>query len=264
MARVKANRGSTTKKNPQPPRTLLPKRPQRTCGAVVESFLSDLEYIGQAENDVLVVDWFRAKANDVEYQLFFRRLTPAPEDLHLLESYFNAFSNIIFGSALTPENCALRFWYNEGHEKFAYVREAKIDDIFGLTQTYTNLLDGSKTCTIIICQRFRETEDPKERLRQYLGTLLHEMSHAYLHILAIDNGTTNGLEGVGLTGHTFPWLRITGAIETFAKHILKLPLWLGRPQALARELKKSCTGTEHVPFAELNLDEVAFMNCYNR
>ncbi|KAH8793308.1 hypothetical protein BGZ57DRAFT_986552 [Hyaloscypha finlandica] len=100
-------------------------------------------------------------------------------------------------------------------------------------------LDGSR--------RARQAE-----YRQRLGTLLHEMLHAYFEIRyyctcgnfsdGLRRACCSGIERIGVTEHGQCWLLAALALEDFAEAELKFKFELGRAHTWEEEVAHTKTG----------------------
>jgi hypothetical protein len=86
----------------------------------------------------------------------------------------------------------------------------------------------------------------------YLGSLLHEMTHAFLELYSCWHSSCRlCLQHLGPTGHGFAWQDIAYAVEKAANDpkFLNLPVELGRYDSLHLELDEI---KEHVPYLDLS------------
>lgn len=92
--------------------------------------------------------------------------------------------------------------------------------------------------TEITIIKLREKDRPA-RLRNYLGTLLHEMIHAFLEIWGCRiNGCWDLWQQQGLRGHGYAWQDAASALEIAVqdRELLGLELDLGRLKSLAVDI----------------------------
>jgi len=100
----------------------------------------------------------------------------------------------------------------------------------------------------------------QRRLARYIGTLLHEMLHAFQHIyvckcVTCSDGRRNGYAGLGF-GHGRAWQVLAKEVEDFVREQLRTPVSLMRAASLGAEMAlcgKKWTGLESGEWEELGL-----------
>jgi hypothetical protein len=95
--------------------------------------------------------------------------------------------------------------------------------------------------SVKIFKRVDIADDRERRIRQ-LGTLLHEMTHAFLELYScFCQDCRRKLKHLGPTGHGFAWQDAAFAIELAANDpsFLNLPVELGRYAALRTDLAEA-------------------------
>jgi hypothetical protein len=151
----------------------------------------------------------------------------------------NLFDDLFFGGSLA-EFCELKLNSNPppaqwgGGVLLGVCQERTRRDIYG-----GKLRDVR--CTITVWTRHDIPNDRERRLNQ-LGTMVHEMIHAYFSVYSCHwRGCIRTLDRVGRTGHGFAWQDAAYAIATAAadEKWVNLPIQLGRCGSLVRELRAS-------------------------
>jgi len=224
-----------------------------TCWDTADKFICRLNGIWKRDNR-LVREWFSVRSNDLDYQLFTPWGIRAAEDHYILQTYFYAFSKIFFGDALNVQNCLLRVFLKDGKHERQWYDVRCVKKTLGRSQPFTPS-NGVKFAVIDI---YQSTDLPNlnATLRQYLGTLLHEMTHAYLSLFVLQL-TSEFQHGEGTAGHGSGWMRITYCIEKFCSQVLGLPVDLNRTFSLEREIMASGIALRDVPFCQLDVDTAA-------
>lgn len=180
-------------------------------------------------------------------------------DQDLLLLYFEYFNTMIFGGGLNALRCTLELVEPDEQQ-----REKRV---LGTTKDVRHNLDVTKhNITAHIQVFFRqqpkpETVDQKvQLLRDYLGTMLHEMVHAFFSIyvcMCDDRCRQQCLEyrENGVTGHGEPFLKAARSIERLIRYGLRLDVRLGREEALALELINGNKELWYADLDKLGLDE---------
>jgi hypothetical protein len=151
-----------------------------------------------------------------------------------VQKYFELFNKIFFFGALTEDFCELKFVEEVGVSREEWHRNSTHDDAEGYTTDPRRRLRYRGRTKISI---FEQKDDVSKAtlLRRYLGTLLHEMIHAFIHIYICLSPSceaqTAQLEGSG--GHGITWHRLALAFEEFAGNWLGLELDLGRADVVS-------------------------------
>ncbi|KAH8793300.1 hypothetical protein BGZ57DRAFT_921749 [Hyaloscypha finlandica] len=205
-------------------------------------------------------NWFSRKAYDLNGQLAYFGSPDSAEDFsQLLKRYFMRFSKIMFEGMLGPRNCQLKVIMKEGPTAAQWASASP----HVLGQSLPEILDnGNRKVVIEIYQRFNRGDTPEAQLLDYLGTLLHEMGHAFLDITPPDPTlwTNRSFDtGYGHTGHGLPWLKVAAAVENFAGSTLRLPASLGLRTELWYELHYNGISVEEVDFSQLNMVKIDFI-----
>jgi hypothetical protein len=144
-----------------------------------------------------------------------------------VHKYFELFNKIFFFGALTKDFCELKFVEEVGVSREEWHRNSTHDDAEGYTTDPRRRLFYQGRTKISI---FEQKDDVSKAtlLRRYLGTLLHEMIHAFIHIYIClppsCEAQTAQLEGS--SGHGITWHRLAKAFEEFAGN------WLGLESTL--------------------------------
>ncbi|KAH8793282.1 hypothetical protein BGZ57DRAFT_456523 [Hyaloscypha finlandica] len=118
-----------------------------------------------------------------------------------VQKYFELFNKIFFFGALTDDFCELKFVEEVGVSREEWHRNRTHDDAEGYTTDPRRRLRYRGRTKISI---FEQKDDVSKAtlLRRYLGTLLHEMIHAFIHIYICLSPSceaqTAQLEGTGL------------------------------------------------------------------
>ncbi len=226
-----------------------------TYDTAVKDLLNNLRNIRRdGEMNSLLLRWFERKADVLKDALFFFEV---PENPRVLRRYFNWFSKLFFGGNLTLGNCKLRIIMAQGEDKAEWEQEHEAKGVLGYCRLVTTRR-GRRRAHIIIYQDFELKDDPVAQLRNYLGTLAHEMLHAYLGMLPCECReclTEPSISGWGYSGHGLPWMRASGALQRFCRETLKLAISLGRTESVAEELFESNKSTKDIPLAELDLND---------
>jgi hypothetical protein len=157
-------------------------------------------------------------------------------DHKVLNAYIDLFDELFFFGTLTSR-CTFTFEYKRKDGKIGAVRtEYRVvrKDIFGLP------IKKEKRCKIILYDRLPEENTRYKRLRGYLGTLLHEMIHAFFRLWACDyDECSYTWDGIGNRGseHGCAWQDVAFALENAVRDekLLNLDLKLDREAAFALE-----------------------------
>jgi hypothetical protein len=179
------------------------------------------------------------------------------QDLLLL--YFEYFNTMIFGGGLNALRCTLELAEPNPEQKERKVLGTTIDTRQRLEITKHNITAHIQV--FVRQQPKSETVEQKVQLLQdYLGTMLHEMVHAFfsIYVCKCDDRCVkyyHEYSESGVTGHGEPFLKASRSIERLVRYGLRLDIRLGRQEALALEL---IMGNKELWFADLDklgLDE---------
>ncbi|RDL40276.1 uncharacterized protein BP5553_00255 [Venustampulla echinocandica] len=161
-------------------------------------------------------------------------------DEEVIVLYFHLFDDMYFFGSLAPR-CdiilapeeAKDLGYNGKHESYKMWNIKRNN--FICIRPYRR-----KRSEITLYRRETETPFRWQRLHMYLGTLLHEMTHAFFMLWACKHKDCGAgtWEKMGLYGHGCLWQDIALALEMAVKEYpICLDLTLTREIALARELR---------------------------
>ena len=152
-----------------------------------------------------------------------------------VQKYFELFNKIFFFGALTKDFCELKFVEEVGVSREEWHRNSTHEDVEGHTTDPRRHRLCYQGCTKISIFEQKDDVSKATLLRRYLGTLLHEMIHAFIHIYICLSPSceaqTAQLEGSG--GHGITWHRLALAFEEFAANWLGLELDLGRADVVS-------------------------------
>ncbi|ESZ97299.1 hypothetical protein SBOR_2327 [Sclerotinia borealis F-4128] len=176
----------------------------------------------------------------------------------LLDLYFEYFNNMIFGGGLNALRCTMKL-----EEP---TREQKERSVLGTTVDKRSEADTTKhniRSHVSVFVRYPAPETEAQSvvlLRNYLGTMLHEMVHAFFSIYVCKCNTVCRdkvleFEQSGHTGHGMNWQNAARSIERFVRHGLRLDIRLGREEALGLELVMADKQLWLVDLEKLGMDE---------
>jgi len=154
----------------------------------------------------------------------------------IILAYFKLFDELFFQGRL-GSICKLKF----EHQRPGDASLLGHTDIL-ITSDCGNGHYKLKHCNILLFDRKHDYRRPRERLLDCLGTLLHEMCHAFIGIWGCtDTMCKTKIENRGKRGHGFAWQDIAYSVERACRDpgFLGLSLDLGRWQSLEKELKVS-------------------------
>ena len=185
---------------------------------------------------------------------------PADTETHLdllfLNTYFAFFNSVFFMDLLTKELCSA----------------VQITTTSSTSSTSTlmfqpNLKDDSiyfcptASYSIIYVPLQPQSKTRADRQLAYLGSLLHEMIHAFQEIYTqTPSCGCKTCPEFGEEGHSLQWAILAHKFEIFASSMLDMSLDLGRGKAMAHELRglgiDTVNDTVHhnIHFADLDLD----------
>ncbi|TAQ89171.1 hypothetical protein B7494_g2560 [Chlorociboria aeruginascens] len=154
-------------------------------------------------------------------------------DLQVLGAYFRLFDILFFFGRLKGL-CEIVFDPTPADRTGYTSRNIRNKSL--LTQ-----ITGKKryNVSIIIYSREKAIPNRTNRLRQYIGTLLYEICHAFFQICACDmDFCKEPLQERGITGHGFTWQDVAYAVEKTVndKDFLNLGLNLRRGPSFGKEL----------------------------
>jgi hypothetical protein len=148
----------------------------------------------------------------IQFGELTRQLSPNQElenDL-LLEQFFNVFSDIFFNSALRGL-CKVQFYPQISPQKHGECI-SPYHSLLGRQRIPENFASLINLKSRVTDARFQNM-NPAKRPRKYLGTLLHEMLHAFLGIYICDGKRCSSrvecrnryLTAIGRKGHKEEW-----------------------------------------------------------
>ncbi|KAF7960701.1 hypothetical protein EAE96_000375 [Botrytis aclada] len=175
----------------------------------------------------------------------------------LLDLYFSYFNAMIFGGALNAMRCIMKLEEPNEDQKAKNVLGTTVDKRGEKTTTRHNV-----RCYISVFVRSpppQNEKDSKKLLENYLGTMLHEMVHAFFSIYVCKCNTSCRrkvleFEQSGMTGHGMQWQRAARSIESFVRQGLRLDVRLGREEALGLELVIADKEIWYVDLKEMGMD----------
>lgn len=167
----------------------------------------------------------------------------AARDEVLLRKRYDLIRNAIGESILPEQNIKLSFVRKDGNFKPEWsANTAKGKERF-LGKTYSSRASERVTpdtvrVDIMVYER-TDISLNQPRMRNYTGTLLHEIGHALFGLWACncdecekEDLTTEGHPG---SGHGPAWMGISLALERMVRRVFVYECWLGRSAALAVE-----------------------------
>lgn len=175
---------------------------------------------------------------------------------------------MIFGGALNALRCTMKLEQPNADQKSRCVLGITID-----RRCEKDTTRHSVRCQIKVFEREPAPETEKESvvlLKNYLGTMLHEMIHAFFSIYVCKcnekcRHKVLEFEQSGVTGHGLHWQNAARCIERFVRYGLRMDLRLGREEALGLELVIGNKEIWYVDLKKLGLDYEAVereMNWY--
>ncbi|KAF7943699.1 uncharacterized protein EAE97_005769 [Botrytis byssoidea] len=175
----------------------------------------------------------------------------------LLDLYFSYFNAMIFGGALNTMRCVMKLEEPNAEQKARNVLGTTVDKRGEKTTTRHNV-----RCYISVFVRSPPPENEEESkilLENYLGTMLHEMVHAFFSIYVCKCNTSCRrkvleFEESGMTGHGMQWQRAARSVESFARQGLRLDVRLGREEALGLELVIADKEIWYVDLEKMGMD----------
>jgi hypothetical protein len=155
-------------------------------------------------------------------------------DDEVLRAYVDLFDELFFFATLRS-CCVFRFVHKREEGKFGAV-----EDEYKLV-LQDQLPIRERRCKVILYNRLPEENTRYKRLKGYMGTLLHEMIHAFFRLWACDDDEcTYTWDRIGKRGseHGEVWQDVACALEKAVRDdkLLNLDLTLNRAAALALEL----------------------------
>ncbi|KAM0128037.1 hypothetical protein ACHAP3_008477 [Botrytis cinerea] len=183
-------------------------------------------------------NWRRSNLSDLAATIKTPWLKGKKEQ-DLLNLYFSYFNAMIFGGALNTMRCTMKLEEPNEEQKVKNVLGTTVDKRGEKTTTRHNV-----RCYISVFVRSpppKNEQESKVLLENYLGTMLHEMVHAFFSIYVCKcnfscKRKVLEFEESGMTGHGMQWQRAAMSIERFVRQGLKLDVRLGREEALGLEL----------------------------
>lgn len=154
----------------------------------------------------------------------------------IILAYFQLFDDLFFGGKLTGI-CKLKFEPQRPGDGSLLGHT----DIL-MTSDHVSGHYKLERCHITLFDQKSDHRKPRERLLGCLGTLLHEMCHAYIGIWGCtDTSCKTRIDNRGKRGHGFAWQDMAYAVEKACHNpnVLGMRLDLGRWQSLEKELKAS-------------------------
>ncbi|KAI9648127.1 hypothetical protein NHQ30_002759 [Ciborinia camelliae] len=176
---------------------------------------------------------------------------------HLLDLYFEYFNNMIFGGGLNALRCTMTLQEPNAQQRARCVLGSTVDKRAEKDTTIHNV-----RCHISVFVRYPAPKTEAEAvvlLRNYLGTMLHEMVHAFFSIYVCKcnfscRRKNLEFEESGMTGHGLHWLNASRSIERFVRYGLRMDLRLGREEALGLELVTADKDLWYVDLEKLGMD----------
>ncbi|KAF4634830.1 hypothetical protein G7Y89_g3279 [Cudoniella acicularis] len=167
-------------------------------------------------------------------------------DVKVVERYFEIFSDLFFFSSL-KEHCEVNMSERQavdvghpGHCSPVRIERPRVSlQLAGMALQGHEHQEGVR---ITLYRRDMDSRSRQERLTMYLGTMLHEMVHAFLNLWACHSRKcrARSFEKIGEFDHGVAWQEIAHAVETAANSAeLNLGLSLRRKSMLLSEVVKS-------------------------
>lgn len=161
-----------------------------------------------------------------------------PETL-ILAQYWDFFNEIFFSNALHHERSGFDIippWYEEWKDN--------IGETHGYTDDNRRVVfrrDEVRSHISILEILESEIEEQTQRMRSYIGTMLHEMVHAFVinYACLCDECQERNKIHEGQEGHGRTWQTMAHAVESFCCNPLGLELELNREVSLAKEIYES-------------------------
>lgn len=156
----------------------------------------------------------------------------SPESTELLDRYYQTFNAIFFGNLLLPHRCRWIF-LPFSHPEWQQTLLGWVDQPRRFPATYN---PSSVFAAIRITER-DHGRHPVGRLGSYIGTLLHEMLHAFItiHSCFCNTCRASATWSRGTTGHGLIWLRLADLFENFSSRTLALNIDVGIRNSFAVE-----------------------------
>ncbi|KAE8444460.1 hypothetical protein EG329_000551 [Mollisiaceae sp. DMI_Dod_QoI] len=179
-------------------------------------------------------------------------------DEEVLATYKILFDDLFFFGSLFPK-CKTFLTYPSGRKKLLH-GYTNCDEEFKLKWEFP-FLQKHLEAEITVCRSNEKRR--RERLRNYLGTLLHEMIHAFLGIWGCRyKGCYNTWQRQGVRGHGHAWQDMAAAVEIAAadRDLLGLELDLGRLKNLAVDIvyeKRGLPLSEELEKWDMRREDVA-------
>jgi hypothetical protein len=179
------------------------------------------------------------------------------EEEKLLTEYWDFFNEFFFSNALTSERSS---WGIVEQNNPAWNGSL----YFGRTKSNRGNLDPhhdpdvSRYSVNALISIYESSEkDPKERLRLYIQTMLHEMIHVFIYNYACfcSRCKTKYEDDEGKTGHGKAWQSIAYEIEIFVRNELDVDLNLNRVVSIAEELYECRVDVSCGYLSAFNVDE---------
>ncbi|TEY47579.1 hypothetical protein BOTCAL_0304g00140 [Botryotinia calthae] len=201
-------------------------------------------------------NWRRSNLSDLAATIKTPWLKGKKEQ-DLLNLYFSYFNAMIFGGALNTMRCTMKLEEPNEEQKAKNVLGTTVDKRGEKTTTRHNV-----RCYISVFVRSpppKNEQESKILLENYLGTMLHEMVHAFFSIYVCKcnfrcKGKVLEFEESGMTGHGMQWQRAAMSIERFVRQGLKLDVRLGREEALGLELVIADKGICYVDLEKMEME----------
>jgi hypothetical protein len=179
------------------------------------------------------------------------------EEPSVLPRYQEMFKTILFGGDFDFKLCPIHLiefrddGWDIGDQDVPHCKSTKLLNASGKIESH-----------IGICVIEAQIDNYPNRLRIYLGRILHQMIHSYedLHVCSCTDCTLrlkaeDPLNRGGTRHQTF-FLGVSQMFRQFLKKEVKLHIYLGRSNAVAAELKKS--GTPREASIDAKLEKLGF------
>ncbi len=166
---------------------------------------------------------------------------PLPQDeIHVLEEYYDTFDEIFFSTALR-HNCFKLEMIGAGTDEWKKMSKSE----FAYTTVNSSIvLSRNKVQALIHVLERVENETHPQRMKNYIESLLHEMTHAIILVYTYSCADCSNKykPDVGGTGHGRTWQAIAHAVEKFCFKELDLELDLDRAFGLVKDIDTAYTG----------------------
>jgi hypothetical protein len=185
----------------------------------------------------------------------------AAKDEIELDKYWLSLINRLFGGRLNPDRIDFTMILKDNNvtiEQWGKSWAGKL----GRSRTWLEVEDypwlpDDLWIRIDIVQR-PNVKNNDERMLGYIGTLVHELVHAYFRFYCCECEAcmprVRSIDEYGIVGHGTVWQRVAYAVEKFCVKTLKIDIDLHRSNAYVAEACKSKTGIDKALGEELELN----------